>query len=90
MICITSLRNEYDTYIRNWFLTQFEGSYCYKDSDGIINWVKPGSNWLHFIYVIEYNTFFKTFNNLTPLTPKTIELLQYIIKKPYAKHGCIQ
>ena len=83
MICITSLRNEFDTYIRNWFLTQFEGIYCYKDYEGTIDWCKPCSSWSDFIYVSEYNTFFKTFNNLTP---QTIELLQYIIKKPHAKH----
>lgn len=66
MLCITSLRNEYDTYIRNWFLTQFEGTYCYKNNDNTIGWALYYTN--------------------NPLTPQTIELLQYIIKKPHAKH----
>ena len=88
MICITSLRNEFDTYIRNWFLYHFEGTYCYiEEKDlSIIGWSKYNTNTpngSHNTFIVEFNNYFREYHNLTP---QTIELLQYIIKKPHAKH----
>lgn len=43
MLDIDSLKSKYDNYLRNWFLTHFEGCYCYKDDEGIM-WGCNGSN----------------------------------------------
>lgn len=86
MLCIYSLKYDYDNYLRNWFLTNFEGCYCYKDTNtvgGMIKWLLPKGKFT-VILLIEYN------NSFSPIYSAAIihsKQLKEIIKKKNKKEN---